>query len=101
MSNFKVGDRARGRKTYDDYAGEDLDVFGTTGVNTVREFNIGDRVKVVANIGHPRYDCNIGKEFKVLAVDEENVDINAPGLFGDDSSTWHFSELELVGEEEK
>jgi len=62
-------------------------------------FKVGDRVKVVKNIGHPHYDCNIGKEFDVLAVDEEDVDINAPSVFGADSSIWHFSELELVREE--
>jgi len=65
------------------------------------EFKVGDKVRVVRNIGHPDYDCNIGKEFDVLAVDEEDVDINAPGIFGTDSSTWHFSELELVREGEK
>jgi hypothetical protein len=71
------------------------------GGNIMREFKVGDRIKVVKNIGHPDYDCNIGKEFKVLAVDEEDVDIDAPGIFGTDSSTWHFSELELVREGEK
>jgi hypothetical protein len=65
-------------------------------------FKVGDRVKVIKNIGHPHYDCNIGQEFDVLAADGgKDVDINAPSVFGADSSVWHFSELELVREGEK
>jgi len=70
--------------------------------NKMSFFRVGDRVRVVKNVdGGKIYDACIGKEYDVLRVfeDSDSVEIDAVCEFGNNSSTWNFSELELVSRE--
>jgi hypothetical protein len=65
-------------------------------------FKVGDRVRVINNVGNSYFDKYIGKDFKVLDIvvnsDDTNTAymLNCPPEFTGTTSTWEECELELL-----